>query len=61
VQASFQHRHLAAIDGVLITLGALAISVFIIVSALRDDVVAGWAPTVLPIYVLDGHQSGFRL
>ena len=45
-----------AMGGVLITLGALAISVFIIVSALRGDVVPGWASTVLPIYVLGGLQ-----
>ena len=41
---------------VLITLGALAIAVFIVVSALRGDVVPGWASTVLPIYVLGGLQ-----
>jgi len=45
-----------AIGGVLITLGALAISVFIVFSALRGDVVPGWASTVLPIYVLGGLQ-----
>jgi len=45
-----------AIGGVLITLGALAIAVFIVVSALRGDVVPGWASTVLPIYVLGGLQ-----
>lgn len=45
-----------AIGGVLITLGALAIAVFIVVSALRGNVVPGWASTVLPIYVLGGLQ-----
>jgi glycosyltransferase involved in cell wall biosynthesis len=45
-----------AIGGVLITLGALAMTAFIIVSALRGDVVPGWASTVLPIYVLGGIQ-----
>jgi glycosyltransferase involved in cell wall biosynthesis len=45
-----------AIGGVLITLGALAVAVFIVVSALRGDVVPGWASTVLPIYVLGGIQ-----
>jgi polyisoprenyl-phosphate glycosyltransferase len=45
-----------AIGGVLITLVALAMSVFIIVSAVRGDVVPGWASTVLPIYVLGGIQ-----
>lgn len=45
-----------AIGGVLITLGALAIAVFIVFSALRGDVVPGWASTVLPIYVLGGIQ-----
>ena len=45
-----------AIGGVLITLGALAIAVFIVFSALRGDVVPGWASTVLPIYVLGGLQ-----
>jgi glycosyltransferase involved in cell wall biosynthesis len=45
-----------AIGGVLITLGALAMTAFIIVSALRGDVVPGWASTVLPIYVLGGVQ-----
>ena len=45
-----------AIGGVLITLIALAMSVFIIVSAIRGDVVPGWASTVLPIYVLGGIQ-----
>jgi polyisoprenyl-phosphate glycosyltransferase len=45
-----------AIGGVLITLGALAVAVFIVFSALRGDVVPGWASTVLPIYVLGGIQ-----
>ncbi|MGC2491620.1 glycosyltransferase family 2 protein [Candidatus Binatus sp.] len=45
-----------AIGGVLITLGALAVAVFIIFSAIRGDVVPGWASTVLPIYVLGGIQ-----
>ena len=45
-----------AIGGVLITLGALAIGVFIMVNALRGGVVPGWASTVLPIYVLGGLQ-----
>ena len=45
-----------ALGGTLITLVALAISVFIIVSALRGNVVPGWASTVLPIYVLGGLQ-----
>lgn len=45
-----------AIGGFLITLGALAIAVFVVVSALRGDVVPGWASTVLPIYVLGGIQ-----
>ena len=45
-----------AIGGMLITLGALAVAVFIVFSALRGDVVPGWASTVLPIYVLGGIQ-----
>jgi polyisoprenyl-phosphate glycosyltransferase len=45
-----------AIGGVLITLGALAVAVFVVVSAFRGDVVPGWASTVLPIYVLGGIQ-----
>ena len=45
-----------AIGGGLITLGALSVAVFIVVSALRGDVVPGWASTVLPIYVLGGIQ-----
>ena len=45
-----------AIGGVLITLVAVAISVFVVVSAMRGDVVPGWASTVLPIYVLGGLQ-----
>jgi hypothetical protein len=45
-----------AIGGVLITLGALAIAIFVVISALRGDVVPGWASTVLPIYVLGGLQ-----
>jgi len=45
-----------AIGGVLITLGALGVAVFIVVSAMRGDVVPGWASTVLPIYVLGGLQ-----
>ena len=45
-----------AIGGVLITLGALAVAVFVVVSAMRGDVVPGWASTVLPIYVLGGIQ-----
>ena len=45
-----------AIGGVLITLGALAVAVFIVFSAIRGDVVPGWASTVLPIYVLGGIQ-----
>jgi polyisoprenyl-phosphate glycosyltransferase len=45
-----------AISGVLITLGALAMAAFIVISALRGDVVPGWASTVLPIYVLGGLQ-----
>ena len=45
-----------AIGGVLITLAALAVAVFIVFSALRGDVVPGWASTVLPIYVLGGIQ-----
>jgi polyisoprenyl-phosphate glycosyltransferase len=45
-----------AIGGALITLGALAVAVFIVFSALRGDVVPGWASTVLPIYVLGGIQ-----
>jgi len=45
-----------AIGGVLITLGAMAVAVFVVVSAIRGDVVPGWASTVLPIYVLGGIQ-----
>lgn len=45
-----------AIGGVLITLGALMMTAYIIVSALRGAVVPGWASTVLPIYVLGGIQ-----
>lgn len=45
-----------AIGGVLITLGALAVAVFVVISAIRGDVVPGWASTVLPIYVLGGIQ-----
>jgi len=45
-----------AIGGMLITLGALAVAVFIVFSALRGDVVPGWSSTVLPIYVLGGIQ-----
>ena len=45
-----------AIGGVLITLIALAIGVFVVVSAVRGRVVPGWASTVLPIYVLGGIQ-----
>jgi len=45
-----------AIGGILITLIALAISVFVVVSAVRGRVVPGWASTVLPIYVLGGIQ-----
>ena len=44
-----------AIGGVLITLGALAVATFVVISAIRGDVVPGWASTVLfPIYVLGG-------
>jgi glycosyltransferase involved in cell wall biosynthesis len=45
-----------AIGGFLITLVALALSVFVVVSAVRGNVVPGWASTVLPIYVLGGLQ-----
>jgi glycosyltransferase involved in cell wall biosynthesis len=45
-----------AIGGVLITLGALVMTAYIIVSAMRGHVVPGWASTVLPIYVLGGIQ-----
>ena len=45
-----------AIGGVLITLGALAVATFVVISAIRGDVVPGWASTVLPIYVLGGIQ-----
>ena len=45
-----------AIGGVLITLGALAVATFLVISAIRGDVVPGWASTVLPIYVLGGIQ-----
>jgi polyisoprenyl-phosphate glycosyltransferase len=45
-----------AIGGSLITLFALAFSVFVVVSALRGNVIPGWASTVLPIYVLGGVQ-----
>lgn len=45
-----------AIGGVLITLVALALSVFVVVSAVRGNVVPGWASTVLPIYALGGLQ-----
>lgn len=45
-----------AIGGVLITLVALAMSMYVVVSAVRGRVVPGWASTVLPIYVLGGLQ-----
>ena len=45
-----------AVGGVLITLGALVMSAYVVISALRGDVVPGWASTVLPIYVLGGIQ-----
>lgn len=45
-----------AVGGVLITLVALAISVYVILRAIHGDVVPGWASTVLPIYVLGGIQ-----
>lgn len=45
-----------AVGGVLITLGAMAVAVFVVISAIRGDVVPGWASTVLPIYVLGGIQ-----
>jgi len=45
-----------ALGGTLITVVALALSVFIVVSALRGKVVPGWASTVLPIYLLGGVQ-----
>jgi len=45
-----------ALGGTLITVVALALSVFIVVSALRGNVVPGWASTVLPIYLLGGVQ-----
>ncbi len=45
-----------AVGGVLITLGALVMSAYVLISALRGDVVPGWASTVLPIYVLGGIQ-----
>ncbi|MFZ0890259.1 MAG: glycosyltransferase family 2 protein [Candidatus Binataceae bacterium] len=45
-----------AVGGILITLVALAIGAFVVLSALRGNVVPGWASTVLPIYVLGGLQ-----
>ena len=45
-----------ALGGIVIILGALTISVFVVVSALRGNVVPGWASTVLPIYLLGGVQ-----
>ena len=45
-----------AVGGVLITLGALVMIAYVVISALRGDVVPGWASTVLPIYVLGGIQ-----
>jgi len=45
-----------AVGGVLITLGALAVAIFVVVSAIRGNVVPGWASIVLPIYVLGGLQ-----
>jgi hypothetical protein len=45
-----------ALGGIVITLVALTISAFVVVSALRGNVVPGWASTVLPIYMLGGVQ-----
>jgi polyisoprenyl-phosphate glycosyltransferase len=45
-----------AMGGVLITLAALAMSMYVVVMAARGRVVPGWASTVLPIYVLGGIQ-----
>ena len=45
-----------ALGGIAITLVALTISLFVVVSALRGNVVPGWASTVLPIYMLGGVQ-----
>lgn len=45
-----------AIGGGLITLGALGMSMYVVVMAAFGRVVPGWASTVLPIYVLGGIQ-----
>jgi glycosyltransferase involved in cell wall biosynthesis len=47
---------LIGIAGAAIMLAALSIGGFVIVSAIRGNVVPGWASTVLPIYVLGGLQ-----
>lgn len=47
---------LIAIAGALIMLFSLSLGTFVFVSALRGNVVPGWASTVLPIYVLGGLQ-----
>jgi glycosyltransferase involved in cell wall biosynthesis len=45
-----------AVGGLLITLIAFAMCVYVVVMAARGHVVPGWASTVLPIYVLGGIQ-----
>jgi glycosyltransferase involved in cell wall biosynthesis len=47
---------LIGIAGAFIMLVTLSIGGFVIVSAVRGNVVPGWASTVLPIYVLGGLQ-----